>query len=53
MEAKMIKRIIILFSIAFLSCDSENANDCFQTSGTPTAKEFTVDDFKKINSTLR
>jgi len=49
MEAKMIKRIIILFSIAFLSCDSENANDCFQTSGTPTAKEFSVDDFKKIN----
>jgi len=49
METKMFKRIIILFSIAFLSCDSENANDCFQTSGTPTTKEFTVDDFKKIN----
>ncbi|MEZ0005972.1 hypothetical protein ABH942_001335 [Flavobacterium sp. 28YEA47A] len=49
MEAKMIKRIIILFSIALLSCDSENANDCFQTSGTPTTKEFSVDDFKKIN----
>lgn len=49
MEAKIIKRIIILFSIVFLSCDSENANDCFQTSGTPATKEFTVDDFKKIN----
>lgn len=49
MKAKITTRIIVLFSIAFLSCDSENANDCFQTSGTPITKEFVVNDFNKIN----
>ncbi|WP_286706881.1 head GIN domain-containing protein [Flavobacterium sp. 38-13] len=49
MKAKITTRIIVLFSIAFLSCDSENANDCFQTSGTPITREFVVNDFKKIN----
>lgn len=49
MKTKMLKNVLFLFSIAFFSCDSENANDCFQASGTPITKEFTVGDFKKIN----
>lgn len=31
------------------SCDSENANDCFQTSGELVSKEFYVENFNKIN----
>lgn len=43
------KIISFLFLIALFSCDSENANDCFQTSGTKTTKEITVENFDKIN----
>lgn len=49
MKTKMFKNVLLLFSIVFFSCDSENANDCFQTSGTTITKEFNVDTFKKIN----
>lgn len=49
MKTNMLKIVSLLFLIAFFSCDSENANDCFQTSGSPITKEFNVDDFKKIN----
>lgn len=31
------------------SCDSENANDCFQTSGEIISKEISVENFNKIN----
>lgn len=49
MKTNMLKNVLLLFSIVFFSCDSENANDCFQTSGTTITKEFNVDTFKKIN----
>lgn len=35
--------------ITLFSCDSENAPDCFQTSGTKISKEITVENFDKIN----
>lgn len=41
--------LIFLLSLAFFSCDSESANDCFQTSGTKVRKEIQVDSFSKIN----
>ncbi|WDO14249.1 DUF2807 domain-containing protein [Flavobacterium sp. WW92] len=49
MKTKMLKTIFFLFIMAFFSCDSENASDCFQTSGSPIEKEFSIEDFKKIN----
>lgn len=43
------KKIIYLLSIVFLfSCDSENANDCFQTTGAIVQEEVTLDAFDKI-----
>ncbi len=43
------KTIIISFYITlFYSCDSKNANDCFQTAGTTVKKEIEVEDFSKI-----
>lgn len=41
--------MIILLSLLFFSCDSENSNDCFKTSGTKITKEFEVENFDKIN----
>ncbi len=44
------KKIFLLFilSIVIASCDSENANDCFQTAGNIIQQEFTVTAFDKI-----
>ena len=47
--SKTIITLLFLFLIALFSCDSENANDCFQTSGTLISKEVQVADFNKIN----
>lgn len=49
MKKIIFKTIIFLFSIVLFSCDSENANDCFQTSGNTITKEFQVVNFNKIN----
>ncbi len=40
--------IISLYIITLFSCDSKNANDCFQTAGTTIQKEIEVEDFSKI-----
>ncbi|MEM9687436.1 MAG: head GIN domain-containing protein [Bacteroidota bacterium] len=45
----MIKHIpYLLLSALFLACNSENANDCFQTSGTVIQHTVTVTPFDKI-----
>lgn len=46
---KTIKTLLFLFSIALFSCDSENASDCFKTSGAKVTKEIEVENFEKIN----
>lgn len=45
---KMKKAIYILMLITLLSCNSEDANDCFQTSGTIIQQEVEVSAFNKI-----
>lgn len=47
--SKIFKTITFLFLITLFSCDSENAPDCFQTSGTKISKQITVENFDKIN----
>jgi len=47
--SKIFKTITFIFLITLFSCDSENAPDCFQTSGTKSSKEITVENFDKIN----
>ncbi|WP_136481674.1 head GIN domain-containing protein [Cognatitamlana onchidii] len=43
------KRLIyILVLICFFACNSENAGDCFQTSGTIIQQEYALDDFEKV-----
>lgn len=49
MRIKILRTIILLLAMVLFSCDSENANDCFQTSGAIITKEFTVENFNKIN----
>ncbi|WP_308990720.1 head GIN domain-containing protein [Mariniflexile litorale] len=44
----MKKLTYILISILFLSCNSENAGDCFQTTGTVIQQEINVSTFDKI-----
>lgn len=44
----MKKVLCIILSIAILSCNSENAPDCFQNSGAIVQQEFSVSDFTKI-----
>jgi len=44
----MKKIIYIAFVVLLLSCNSENANDCFQTSGTIVQQEISLDSFEKI-----
>ncbi len=45
----MIKRILFIgISILFFACDSENANDCFQTAGTIVQQELSVSSFERI-----
>lgn len=44
-----LKKIVCIFSLMILfACDSENAGDCFQTSGDIIQQEFIVTGFKKI-----
>ena len=45
----MMKKILLIFiGILLLSCDSENANDCFQKTGGIISQEIVVADFTKI-----
>jgi hypothetical protein len=44
----MKKLYFILVLLTFISCDKEDANDCFQTSGSIITKEVRVNDFSKI-----
>lgn len=44
----MKKYFIILVSVLFFACDSEDANDCFQTAGSIIEQEIEVDFFNKI-----
>ncbi len=45
----MIKKITYILSlILIVSCNSEDASDCFQTEGTTVQKEITVNAFEKI-----
>lgn len=48
MVLEMKKIIYILFVLALMSCNSENAPDCLQNAGDIIQKEFIVDDFTKI-----
>ena len=40
--------LYILFPVILLSCNSDNANNCFQNSGSIVQQEFEVDAFDKI-----
>ena len=43
------KKIIGLFILVLIfACDSEDANDCFQTKGNNIQQEFLVENFEKI-----
>ncbi|WP_062056195.1 head GIN domain-containing protein [Aquimarina longa] len=44
----MIRYIIIVGVLFLFGCDSENASDCFQRTGTIVRKEITVSDFTRI-----
>lgn len=49
MKHTKLKILSFLFLLVLFSCDSENTNDCFQTSGNKITKEFTMENFDKIN----
>ena len=42
------KKFIYILTITFLGCNSEQAPDCFQTSGKIERIELSVDDFSRI-----
>lgn len=42
------KKVFVFFLLIFISCDSEDAPDCFQTSGDLIKKEIEVEDFERI-----
>ena len=44
----MIKYIVLLGVLFLFGCDSEDASDCFQRTGTIVRKEITVSDFTRI-----
>ncbi|MBC8753284.1 DUF2807 domain-containing protein [Kordia sp. YSTF-M3] len=44
----MKKLYFILLILTFISCDKEDANDCFQASGSIITEEVRVNDFSKI-----
>ncbi len=45
----MMKKILLIFiGIILLSCDKDNANDCFQKTGTIISQEIVVDNFTRI-----
>lgn len=45
---QQMKKILFILLIIFISCDSENANDCFQTAGNIVQQEVDVPSFEKI-----
>ena len=45
---KMKKILLIFIGILLLSCDKENANDCFQKTGAIVSQEIVVADFTRI-----
>ncbi|RRJ91124.1 head GIN domain-containing protein [Flavobacterium macacae] len=49
MQKTTFKILSFLFLIALFSCDSENAPNCFRTSGTKITQEITVGSFDRIN----
>ena len=52
---KIIKKQFILFTtlLLFITCNTKDANNCFQTTGTIVKQEFFVDFFHKIIINLR
>ena len=44
----MKKLYLVILFLGFLSCNKEDANDCFQTSGSLITEEFRVAEFSKI-----
>ncbi|WP_026914306.1 head GIN domain-containing protein [Christiangramia portivictoriae] len=44
----MKKLIFLFFGIVLLSCDSEDANDCFQKAGAITSEEIVLESFDEI-----
>ena len=42
------KKLVYLFVLLFLACNSEDANDCFQTSGNLIQQEVTISSFQRI-----
>ncbi|WP_369992562.1 head GIN domain-containing protein [Winogradskyella sp.] len=42
------KKLTCIIVLLFFACNSENANDCFQTSGDIIQQEFEVSDFERI-----
>src|SRR5690606_7024017 len=47
-DKKMKKLVYIFVSILLFSCNSENAGDCFQTTGSPIQQEVILSNFNKI-----
>ena len=44
------KKILLILSVfVLISCNSEDANDCFQTTGNTVEQNYQVDDFSKIH----
>ncbi|TSE09940.1 MULTISPECIES: head GIN domain-containing protein [Aquimarina] len=41
-------RFILIFGLLFIGCDSENASDCFQRTGTIITKDIETPDFTRI-----
>ena len=42
------RKLVYIFSLFILACNSEDANDCFQTSGSIIQKEVSVPSFERI-----
>lgn len=42
------RKVIVILLLFFVSCNSEDANDCFQTSGTIIQEDVAVDSFQSI-----
>lgn len=42
------RKLVYIFSLFLLACNSEDANDCFQTSGSIVQQEISVSSFERI-----
>ena len=42
--------LVLVFLILFISCNSENAEDCFQTSGETVEVEYQLEEFTKLRA---